>query len=69
MSKVASTLVGRIRTTNSPGTPLRLPNSFARSGPMYRAPIKVAVRTSSSGCSDRLALPWTWTNAYGGADL
>jgi hypothetical protein len=37
MSKQAITLVGRSRTTNSPGTPLRRPNSSARSGPMYRA--------------------------------
>jgi len=30
----AMTLVGRIRTTSSPGTPLRRPNSSARSRPM-----------------------------------
>ncbi len=30
----ASTLVGRSRTMSSPGTPLRFPNSSARSGPM-----------------------------------
>ncbi|MGH3282311.1 MAG: PLP-dependent aminotransferase family protein, partial [Trebonia sp.] len=34
MSKAARTLVGRSRTTSSPGTPLRLPNSSARSSPM-----------------------------------
>ena len=30
----ASTLVGRSRTMSSPGTPLRFPNSSARSGPI-----------------------------------
>src|SRR5215471_8829371 len=39
----------------------------ARSAPMYRAAIMVAVRTSSSGSSDSSASPWTWTNAYGGS--
>ncbi len=34
MLKAASTLVGRNRTTISPGTPLCLPNSSARSGPI-----------------------------------
>ena len=33
ISKTAMTLTGRSRTTSSPGTPLRLPNSSARSGP------------------------------------
>ena len=34
MLKTAMTLVGRSRTTSSPGTALRLPNSSARSCPM-----------------------------------
>jgi len=34
---------------------------------MYRAPIAVAVRSSSAGSSDSSASPWTWTNAYGGS--
>jgi hypothetical protein len=34
MLRAATTLVGRNRTTSSPGTPFRLPNSSARSGPM-----------------------------------
>src|SRR5690348_6283185 len=67
MSKLASTLSGRNRTTSSPGTPLRWPKSPARSAPMYRAAIAVAVRSSSAGSSDSSAWPWTWTNAYGGA--
>ena len=67
ISKAAMTLVGRSRTTSSPGTPLRLPNSSARSWPMYRAAIAVAVRTSSPGSSDSAASPWTWTKPYGGS--
>lgn len=34
---MATTFVGRNRATNSPGTPFRVPNSSARSLPMYRA--------------------------------
>src|SRR4051794_8879286 len=67
MSKLARTLTGRSRTTSSPGTALRLPNSSAWSAPMYRAAIAVAVRSSSAGSSDSSASPWTWTNAYGGS--
>src|ERR1700759_2635125 len=67
ISKLASILSGRNRTTNSPGTPLRWPKCPARSAPMYRAAIAVAVRSSSAGSSDSSAWPWTWTNAYGGA--
>ena len=63
MSKTPTTLCGRIRTTSSPGTPLRWPNSLARSGPMYLAAIAVAVRTSSAGSSDSSATPCTWMNA------
>src|SRR5215470_185848 len=66
-SKAESTLTGRSRTTSSPGAALRLPNSSARSAPMYRAAIAVAVRISSAGSSDSSASPWTWTNAYGGS--
>src|SRR5262249_33477438 len=66
-SKAESTLTGRSLTTSSPGTPLRLPNCPARSAPIYRAAIAVAVRTSSAGSSDSSASPWTWTNAYGGS--
>ena len=43
--------VGRSRTSNSPGTPLRAPSSSARSGPMYRPPIRVAHRRTSSRSS------------------
>ncbi|MET4428761.1 hypothetical protein ABIA65_002054 [Mycolicibacterium sp. 624] len=46
-SNAAMTLVGVIRTTSSPGTPLRRPNSSARSWPMYRAAIRVAVSRRS----------------------
>src|SRR5689334_847315 len=66
-SKLARTLAGRTRTTSSPGTALRWPNSSARPAPMYRAAIAVAVRSSSAGSSDSSASPWTWTNAYGGS--
>ncbi len=54
--KLATTLTGRRRTTSSPGTPLRLPNSSARSAPMYRAPIAVAARSNSAGSSAQLSL-------------
>src|ERR1700737_1784058 len=47
-------LVGRTRTTSSPGTALRWPNSLARCAPMYRPPIRVAIssRSSAPSCTD-----------------
>ena len=51
MSNPAMTLVGRTRTTTSPGTALRRPNSSARSAPMYRAPVRVAMSSTSCGSS------------------
>src|SRR6266849_2467460 len=48
MLKLAITFTGRSRTTNSPGTPLRRPNSSARSGPTYRAAIAAAVASKIS---------------------
>jgi len=62
-SKTARTLVGRSRTTSSPGTALRLPNSSARSGPTYRAAMAIPVRNSSAGSSDSSASPCTCTKA------
>src|SRR5581483_4648994 len=68
-SNSVMTLVGWIRTTSSPGTPLRLPNSSARSGPAYRAPQAAAVRYSSSGSSSVTAMPWTCTNPNGHSSM
>ena len=63
----ATTLVIRSRTSSSPGTPLRAPNSAARSAPMYRAPIVVAQRRSSPRSPDTVATPSIMTKEYGGS--
>ena len=50
-SAVAITRSGRSRTSSSPGTAFRRPNSSARSAPMYRPAIAVAKCSSSSRSS------------------
>jgi hypothetical protein len=54
-SRTATTLSTATRTSSSPGTPLRSPNSSARPSPMYRAPILVAQCRISWRSSDSLA--------------
>src|SRR6056297_1776394 len=65
---MACTLVGVNSMTTCPGPLLRRPNSSARSGPMYRAPMSVATRTVRSGSSSTMrAVASIFTKAYGGA--
>src|SRR6266702_1176312 len=48
---IARTRAGPTRTSSSPGTAFRRPNSSARPAPMYRAPIAVATGSMASRSS------------------